>query len=507
MSAPPTKQVSTSTLIMGPSATGKSALIATLAEYVWETYQKKTFYYLSDGGGFPTKLQGLIDLGIVRFWRLKTRSASGLTFETLQRACQGWWPQRIKAQTGEVEPAVKLVPPMQLTFTVFCADGHVMRTSPAPPTLVTMLCPKCKQPQPPAKQRVEKHTILTKGFEERGAVCFDGLTSMSPMMLNDLAARSGRMELQGEKAGLGGIVTSGDLTWAGNNRAQIGFAQSRIEELVNAALGIPGLVVPPVFTALTAEGQEGSGLRVKGPELAGQAKTSSAPQWFGNVLETALVKDDDGQDCHALLIEGFIDPDGVKHPLRTRAKPGLLPKMLKDPSVEAIRKDPKLAFSSFNMGVFFRLLDGALEQEKAEQAARYTDAPGTPEEMVFGEDGEAAPTAGAATAGTASASAGGAPKAVASGPPRMGAKGAQPAQPTQSAPAVQAPPTETPTTPIEAAAPVEPSTPPVAAPPVSSSAPVVVPIAPKPGPRLASPLTPPAGAPRVASAPRVPPRP
>jgi len=479
---------------MGPSATGKSTLIATLAEYVWETFHKQTYYYLTDGGGFPTKLQSLVDLGIVRLWRLRTRSAQGLTFETLQRACQGWWPARIHALTGEVEPAVKLVPPMQTVCEIRCSKGHVMRTVyGAVPSLVSGFCPTCKAAIPVTQQTLHKTTTFTKGFEERGAVCFDGLTSMAPMMMQDLAARAGRMELQGEKAGLGGVVGSGDLIWAGNNRAQVGFAQSRLEELVAASLGIPGLVVPPVFTALTQEATDSGGLSVRGPELAGQAKTASAPQWFGNVLETTLTKNADGEDCHTLLIEGFIDPGGVKHPLRTRAKPGILPKMLVDPSVAELRKDPNLACSQFNLGVFFRLLDAALEAEKAAQRERFPDAPGTPEEMVFGgEEGSAAQPAQPSKS---------APPAM--GPVMGGGKGMIPLAAAHPPAPTPAPVEEKKEAPSTAAAPPPPTTPA----PSSALGAAAAPKSPLATPAGARPgLAPPPamGGPRVAKAPSIP---
>ena len=50
-------------------------------------------------------------------------------------------------------------------------------------------------------------------------------------------------------------------------------------------LGIPNLLVPPVFTALSMEDTDEGALSIVGPKIAGRAKTDEAGQWVGNCLE------------------------------------------------------------------------------------------------------------------------------------------------------------------------------------------------------------------------------
>ncbi len=53
------------TLIFGDTGTGKSSLLATYAEYVWEKFNKITLLYTTDGGGYPTNVEALIHKGII----------------------------------------------------------------------------------------------------------------------------------------------------------------------------------------------------------------------------------------------------------------------------------------------------------------------------------------------------------------------------------------------------------------------------------------------------------
>ena len=93
------------TMIFGDTGTGKSSLIATLAEYVWEKHKKVTLLYSTDGGGFGTNVEVLIEQGIIWLWKMRSR---GLAFETVARATQGYWPEEILVpQTGEVAPECK----------------------------------------------------------------------------------------------------------------------------------------------------------------------------------------------------------------------------------------------------------------------------------------------------------------------------------------------------------------------------------------------------------------
>src|SRR5262245_34607229 len=115
-----TRRIFTATMILGVPGAGKTSLLATFAQYLWETHQRVLLLYSWDGGAIPTKLQALMRHGLIRFWRARTRSAEGLAIETLYRASRGWWPHEINPETGETSPAVELVPPVTVLYTLSC---------------------------------------------------------------------------------------------------------------------------------------------------------------------------------------------------------------------------------------------------------------------------------------------------------------------------------------------------------------------------------------------------
>lgn len=502
---PPRTQVNSATGIMGVTGSGKSALAATLAKYLWKYYRKILLYYNSDGGGFPAPVQEVQAAGMLRVFRMRTRDPGdlGLSFETCYRACQGWWPRTIDPRTGEVPPGVEMVPPIRTTFTMKCAQGHLINTVLSEALVKPTVCPQCKKVIQIQEMIVKKDQAPTPGFEMVGGVFFDGLSSMLAWELMELGHRAGRLELRGEEGAIGGKVTSGDLKFGGTTRSHVGFAQARGEELVHLSLGIPNLVVPPIFTMLTHEDVDDRQLAITGPKIAGRAKTDEAPQWFGNMLETAKVPAEQGSgEQRVLYLAEFTDPTGRRHLCKHRGSPGTMPAVLKDePGGD---DDPTKAFQQVNLGVFFELLNAALEQGITGILAEYPDAPGLPEGMV--EIGQGTPTpresepAATITSGPPTLQAPGqtatpAVAAVHAPKPRMRAKGTA-AAPPAAVPAIPAAPAPVP---VQAELPVEPAQEAVQEPP----APVQTP----PPPSVPVPLGPRAVAPPAAARPRLAPRP
>jgi hypothetical protein len=526
---PPKTQVNSATGIMGVTGSGKSSLLATLAKYVWRRWHKVTLYYNSDGGGFPAEIQACVALGIMRVFRMYTRDPNdqGLSFETCQRACQGWWPKRIDPATGEVAPGVEMIPPVALRFEMRCPEGHVVKIVPSEALLTPTVCPQCRKPVTKADMRVSKTVARNKGFEDVGAVQYDGLSSMLAWEMRDMGHRAGRLELKGEESSIGGKVSSGDLKFGGSTRSHVGFVQARGEELVHITLGIPNLVVPPTFTMLTHEDVDERSLSIIGPKIAGRAKTDEAPQWFGNMLETAKIPALQGNgEQRILYLNEFTDPRGVRHLCKHRGSPGTMPAYLIDPPEDPAR--PDLAFTGFNLGLFFEMLDGALDRRIEEVKAEFPDAPGLPEGIVEVGDnsiqsapmntqegtGPTAMSTGPATLSTppatqapvappAAAAPRGRKRTAAVPPPPP----AQPAIPAATSPAVSAPPgaplapeastpapvAETAAAPVPAATapapvptPTPAPTPPVTAPPALSGA-VRPGVAPPPGRRPSAP--------------------
>ena len=419
-----------SNLIIGPTGSGKSTLLATGAEYLWETHKRVLDLYSADPGGFPARVQSLVALGIIRVFRLRTRGES-LAFETLSKASKGWWPSRINVRTGQCPQGVAMVPPVTTLYSRTCPNCQHTRTVLAQ-TLLNTPCPNCRQPIPP-DVLVQTALQATKGFEQRGGVAFDSITSMSDWMLQDLSHRD---EIRGEEAALGGKLYVGDEVFRGNNRSQVGFAQTRIHELVTNANSIPNLLMPPIWTAIAAETTDTGGLTLVGPKLAGNAKTDSAPQWFGNCIESALIETDEGA-VRRLYLNEYIDQQGRRHLLKHRGDPRKIPAFLDDPPIKPGQEHEVAAdaiCSNFSLKTFFSLLDQAVASQVTEMAAKYPDAPGAPdEEQVFGAVEQLTP---ASTTGSRPAP--GAPRAAAA--PKAG----RPAPPTRKPAAAPASPAAAP---------------------------------------------------------------
>lgn len=398
---------------------GKSALLGTLAEYVWETYHKILRLTTTDGGGFPSNVQALMQLGIMQVFRARTRDLAdgSLSFETCLRASQGWWPKIINPATGEVPPGVQMIPPITEQYSMACPQGHLVKAVPFQSLLTATMCPTCRVMVDRSNMQVTKTAAVTKGFEPVGAVAFDGLTSMLSWMMSDMGQRAGRLELKGEEGAIGGKITSGEMKLGGSSRSHYGFAQSRSEELVLNSLGIPNLVVPPVFTALTMETMDEGELSVRGPLLIGKAKTAEAGAWFGDCLEAMVLKTDKDERIYRLCLSEFVDSGGVRHLVKNRASPGTMPSFLEDPPLVA-GHEAATAFSNFNLGVFFSLRDKARVATEITMNAKYPDAPGLPEGLVQVGEGSAE-----AAGGKLPPAAGGpAPKPgpVTVGPPAVG---------------------------------------------------------------------------------------
>lgn len=412
-------QVNSATGIVGTTGAGKSALLATAAEYLWETFKQVSLLYTADGGGFPTKIQSLQRLGIIRVWRMRLR---GEAFETTVRASEGWWPAEIDPASGETEPNVRLVPPVTEQYTMSCPNGHVVKVVPFQSQLTPALCPTCRTHTTKENMQVQKSVKRTTGFEQVGGVLFDGLSSFLSWQMMDMAGRHARQELKGEDTAIGGRINSGGLVLGGNNRSHFGFVQTRAEDMVLKSLSIPGLSIPPTWTMLLAETFDEGGLPVRGPRLVGKAKTDEAPAWFGNMLEVAVVKDEAGHNVRRLYTSEFIDDAGARHLVKHRGGPGI-PPFLQD--------DFGAPWGQVHMGVFFSLLAKEVEDSAAAARGKYADAPGV-QAVQYGE-GPAAPAPVVSNAAPA------APRATAPSKPRVVTAPTPAPKPAPAAPAAPAP--------------------------------------------------------------------
>lgn len=378
----PIHRISTATLIIGVSGAGKTSLLETFAAYLWETYGRVLFLYSWDGGAIPTNIQRRMKQGIIRFWRVRTRSAPGLGIDTLYKATKGYVPKTINPLTGETDPAVVMLPPVQSTFKASCPAGHPLSTVSYLQLLQPVFCTPCNKLINRDQMIIEATSRRTKGLELIGGVAFDGLTSMSTVVMDHMDHARGAGDIGGEKPAFGGIVISGDTRLGGNNRADVGFGQSRAQQFVNNSLSIPYLVEGPVFTALTAEASE-EGLAIVGAKLPGRAATDEASSWFGNVLEASTwTNPDNGKKHRILYIRPFTDAQGRKHLLKTSGSPGAIPDSLVDPP-----EDEKRPFEGFSLGLYYKLLDDDLRKSVGTEAKLVPDTPS------YGDEPSATPAA------------------------------------------------------------------------------------------------------------------
>ena len=165
--------VTNATMIMWDSGSGKSSLLATLAEWGWKKHKKVSLLYSTDGGGFPSKLDALIRAGIIRVWKLNTR---GEAFESCSRACQGFWPVEFTDPlAGETPPGVRLVPSIVTTYTLHCSKcdaGVLDRPNRRDFSNITQ-CPECSSRVNSKTGYVTEKTVVSKFFNDVGIVMFE----------------------------------------------------------------------------------------------------------------------------------------------------------------------------------------------------------------------------------------------------------------------------------------------------------------------------------------------
>lgn len=355
------RRLFTATLILGVPGAGKTSLLAPFAEYLWETFGKILLLYSWDGGAIPTDLQKLMQQGLIRFWRARTRSGEGLGIEGLMLATKGYWPAKINPETGETSPGVRLVPPMTTRYTVSCRkSGETLAQLPSSHLIAPTYCTPCKTLHAVAELNVVEDVHRTKGFELVGGVAYDGLTSMGSLVLDHMDEARGAGQIGGEKSAFGGVVISGSVKFGGSNRADVGFGQTRARQCVHNSLSIPYLVEGPIFTALSMEATDEGGLPIVGAKLPGRAATDEASAWFGNVFEMGKTPDEGGAEHFTLFLRPFTDAQNRRHLLKTSASPTGLPAMLVDPIDQP--------WAQANLGLVFRLLDDDLRRKMAEKA-------------------------------------------------------------------------------------------------------------------------------------------
>lgn len=436
-------------IIVGDTGSGKSVLVGTWADWVWRKYQVVTRYYAFDAGGWSDELKALIALGIVEVWKPLSRDPDGsrnLASETLMRASQGWWP-------AEIDPATGLSP-------VGCA-------------------------------------LVPPGAEWRGAVAYDGITSMCDWSMSEMGNRAAEGILGGEGSNMKTVV-SGELKMGSGNRASVGFTQNKCKDWVLNTLQIKGLVTSPLFTALEAKVTDNdTALQLYGPKLAGSAKTPEAPAWFGNCLGAINYKAPNTPDEWRLYLRDYYYPssDRVPHKCKVRVAPWALPMLPEFLSDGPLIQGQKAKLEKFNLGHLFDMIDAIADETLRAKTEAYPNAPGLKASNVGSPEAVAARVAGPAAKVVLGprrgpVGPGAAVRTVAAVPAVAVAAAPAPTQPaTQQNPPAAAAAPAVPPVPTAAAAPASPA---AQAPPVAGS---------RPSPPGAKPMPAPAGGPTRARAP------
>jgi hypothetical protein len=198
--------------------------------------------------------------------------------------------------------------------------------------------------------------------------------------MDDMAQRSAKGDLGGAGSALGkgeaGKIISGDMIFGGNNQAHYGQAQTRSRKWLGNSAMIPGLLAPPMWTALEERAtDDNSRQTIFGPKISGKAKTADVPSWVGNCLRATTRKDAQGEDEWRLYLRqhAFLEEGNVPHLCKHRTDPDRMPLYLADPP--EVKHNPALRYSGFSIGTFFRLLTTALEMASTEAVNKYPDAP------------------------------------------------------------------------------------------------------------------------------------
>lgn len=265
---------------------GKSTLGAQLAAYVYKTTGKKTRVVNMDGGGTSNAHAYLVERGISEIWNVDCWDDKSL-FLTLDQASKGFWPEDTK------EPNCPLLPPFTKWRECPTCHQNVGATGYALPAL----CASCKTKMA-SGTFCRTRTTYANGFEDVGAVVFEGFTSFGEALLRRLRSINPEGGRTVEDKQADGTV----YKISAPGQQHYGDAQAYLAQYVANSKTIPtGLVL---WTALENRGEE-EGKVAYGPKGPGQALTTTCIPWFTDVLHLdgiaktekgLVVKDSNGQE-------------------------------------------------------------------------------------------------------------------------------------------------------------------------------------------------------------------
>lgn len=373
-------QASSVTGIYGLTGAGKTNLACTAAEYAWEKYQAMTLFYAADLGGFGNKALSLIKLGILKVWYVRNHL---LPFETMELATMGYWPESmIDVFTGMTLPDVKLVAPYKMRYSMICKHGHVAATQDTHRAIeaVSVVCGDCGELVTVSNcLRIDKTRIRSKGFKHVGLRIYDSFSALNEWGLQDLSTKSALGQV-GQVLSSADALSEGQFKFGTSSISQFGFQQNRNPSWIANIRAIPDQKVPAIATFLVEQSKgddESGGQPMFGPKIAGNARTSTVPQWLGNCLyaakEPSIAAGNELR--YRLWFTTHVDPRdarAIPYVAKHRGEPLGMPEegYLEDSG----RADQ--AWDRCSMKVFFQLLDDQQAKLEARDKAKYPDAPG-----------------------------------------------------------------------------------------------------------------------------------
>ena len=347
------------TLVYGDSGAGKTALIESLAIWVWRKYKKKTRLITGDGGGWDN-LQHLVDMGIIEPWQVDTFPNP---FETLNLAAEGYWPQDVN------NPQSELLPPVNVTYKAFCGKCKKFIWDKITPPGTKFICSVCKSTVAAKNSTLGNPTTIVietvrvpnkeNDLTKYAVYAFEGLTAFGNFQMNSLIDRGARGEKIGAEAPA--KFTDGKQKFASSNMTYYGIIQNRLHALVNRTRLLPEMHVYWTALEMRATDQD-TKLPIFGPELVGKAKTGVAPAWFGNTLSVVQWPEGD-KTQRRLYLKTYYDRENpsIPHNCKNRI-PALVAGDIPDFLVLDGVKKPE---ESWGLGLFLDLVESKrLEAKK-----------------------------------------------------------------------------------------------------------------------------------------------
>lgn len=404
-------QANSVTAVYGISGGGKSSLGDTAAEYAHERFGGVTLCYHTDPGGFGNKRLSLVRLGIMKVW---DPSNHVRPIETMELISLGAWPEEIlDPDRGYADPNVRLILPRRLGFVLLCPAGHqaAQFDTEAAVATASVQCPTCNLLTNTSNTKgVEKVIIKSKLFSDVVLRIYDSVSAMNDRgLLIELPKMSAAGELPtgkegGAALGSADAIRQGTMVFGTGSKAQVGFMQNRSYGWLTNIRQIPDQRVPSIAmfgVEQSKSDDEGGGEAMLGLKIAGNARTSAACGWVGNMLHATKEPDELGRMRFRLWLTNHYDlrdPRKIPYVAKHRGTPLGMPDYLEDPWDDDPAKRAENAWTVCSLKYFFELLEKQFEEQVRRDAAKYPTAPALQKDRVTAQD-EIIPLTAAAPAG------------------------------------------------------------------------------------------------------------